>query len=200
LKGRQHCDEKYVKVNGKDCYDLNCTDNITKYQTAHLFVEKRTKKKCEQFFKQVKDSSYDQILACYKKEKHKPMKKRKLFTFVFDGFKNYKSSWSKLFYRVTKCTAGVSIACKKYGLKHNNNASERYNGKLKDVLNGMRGSFKSFEYAEVFMNLQNIMNNFVNPHQQLQGKTPAEAAEIILPLGRNKILGLIKYLINHSDD
>ena len=44
------------------------------------------------------------------------------------------------------------------------------------------------------------MNNFVNPHQQLQGKTPAEAAEIILPLGRNKILGLIKYLIDHSDD
>jgi hypothetical protein len=38
LKGRQHSDEKYVKVDGKDCYDLNCTDNVTKYQTAHLFV------------------------------------------------------------------------------------------------------------------------------------------------------------------
>lgn len=65
---------------------------------------------------------------------------------------------------------------------------------------GCRGSFKSFEYAEVFMNLQCIMNNFVNPHQQLNGKTPSEAADIKISLGRNKILGLIKYLIKHSDD
>jgi len=42
------------------------------------------------------------------------------------------------------------------------------------------------------MNLQHIMNNFVNPHQQLGGKTPAEKAGIKLKLGRNKLLGLIR--------
>ena len=89
---------------------------------------------------------------------------------------------------------GVPIACKKFGLKHNNNPIERYNGKLKDRMNARRGEFKSFSYAEAFMNLQRIMHNFVNPHQELKGKTPAEKAEIKLNLGRNKLLELIEFM------
>jgi hypothetical protein len=44
-----------------------------------------------------------------------------------------------LFYRVTKCVAGVPIAYKKNGLKHNNNSW------LKGRLKVMRGSFRSWE-------------------------------------------------------
>ncbi len=172
---------------------MNVIDSITKYTTAHLFVEKRTKQKCYKFLKQIKDSCYEQILEKYKQEKHKPSKKRKLFTFVFDGFSNYKSAWRKLFYRVTRCLAGVPIACKKHRLKHNNNYIERYNGNIKDRLNGMRSQFKSFEGAEAFMNLKDIIYNFINPHQELGGKTPAEMAEIKLKLGRTKLLNLIRY-------
>ena len=91
-------------------------------------------------------------------------------TFVCDGFENYKSALNKLFFRVTKLQFGVPIACKKFGLKHNNNPIERYNGKLKDRMNARRGEFKSFSYAEAFMNLQRIMHNFVNPHQELKGE------------------------------
>jgi hypothetical protein len=58
----------------------------------------------------------------------------------------------------------------------------------------MRGGFYSFEGGEAFMNLNHIIHNFVNPHQQLSGRTPAEAAEIKLPLKRNKLLDLIKYV------
>ena len=65
---------------------------------------------------------------------------------------------------------------------------------LKDRMNARRGEFKSFVCAESFMNLQRIMHNFVNPNQQLKGKTPAEKAEIKLELGRNKLLELIKYV------
>jgi len=115
-------------------------------------------------------------------------------TFVCDGFENYKSALNKLFFRVTKLQFGVPIACKKFGLKHNNNPIERYNGKLKDRMNARRGEFKSFSYAEAFMNLQRIMHNFVNPHQELKGKTPAEKAEIKLNLGRNKLLELIEFM------
>ena len=43
------------------------------------------------------------------------------------------------------------------------------------------------------MNLQNIIYNFVNPHQEIKGKTPAEEAEINLKLGKNKLLRLIQY-------
>lgn len=187
-------DEKYVKVKGEDNYDLNCIDHITKYLTAHLFVEKRTLEKCVEFLKQIKITCYDQILEQYKKEKHKPKKKRKLITFVSDGFENYKNAWSKLFRVVTKLIFGIPIKAKVAGLEHNNNAIERYNGKIKDRTKTMRGGFGSFEGAEAFMNLKHIIHNFVNPHQELKGGTPAEAAEIYLPLKRNKLLDLIKYV------
>jgi transposase-like protein len=187
-------DEKYVKVKGKECYDLNCIDSVTKYVTAHLFVEKRTVEKCKEFLRQIKVTCYDQILERYKQEKHKPKKKRKLITFVSDGFSNYKTAWSTLFSRVTKMTHGVPIKAKRNGLKHNNNAIERYNGKIKDRIKVMRGDFYAVEGAEAFLNLQHIIHNFVNPHQQLKGRTPAEAADIKLPLKRNKLLSLIKYV------
>lgn len=183
-----------MKVDGKECYDLNCIDHITKFISAHLFVDTRTKENCIKFLSQIKETCYEQILGVYKREKHKPKKKRKLITFVSDKFGNYKSAWSKLFYRVTKLTFGVPIACKKYKLKYNNNHIERHNGKLKDRMNARRGEFKSFKCAEAFMNLQQMIHNFVNPNQALKGKTPAEEAEIKLKLGRNKLLGLIRYI------
>ena len=195
LKGRLHLDEKYVKVNGKDCYDLNCIDSITKYVAAHLFVDKRTKNKCIEFLSQIKTTCYNQILAKYYLKKYTKIDERIIF--VCDGFENYKNAFNKLFYRVATLQFGVPIACEKYRLEHNNNAIERYNGKIKDRLNAMRGEFKNFERAKDFMNLQHIINNFVNPHQELKGKTPAENAEIKIELGRNKLLGLIEYIVQN---
>jgi len=183
-------------VNGKDNYDLNAIDSKTKFVLAHLFVEERTKQKCYEFLKQIKDSCYEQIIETYNKEKHKKVKNRKLINFICDKFANYKSAFSRNFYRIANLSFGVPIACKKYNLEHNNNPIERYNGKIKDRINGMRKGFGSFEGAENFMNLQCVINNFVNPNQELKGKTPAEIAEIFLPLGRNKILGLARYLSN----
>jgi transposase-like protein len=117
-----------------------------------------------------------------------------LFEFVCDGFENYKSAFDKLFYRVATLHFGVPIACRKYGLKHNNNQAERYNGKLDDRLKVIRGGFGSFDGAEAFMNLRRVIHNFVNPNQELGGRTPAEMAEITLPLGRNKLLNIIRFL------
>jgi transposase-like protein len=170
---------------------LNCVDSITKFVSAHLFVDKRTKENCIKFLSQIKERCYSQILARYYTKKFLKIDKR--FVFVCDGFENYRNAFNKLFYRVARLQFGVPIACKKFKLKHNNNPVERYNGKIEDRLNCTRGEFKSFEYAEAFMNLQHIMNNFVNPHQQLEGKTPAEKAGIKLKFGRNKLLGLIRF-------
>jgi len=39
------------------------------------------------------------MLEQYKKERKKPVKKRKLIVFVSDKFENYKVAWKKLFYR-----------------------------------------------------------------------------------------------------
>jgi transposase-like protein len=176
---------------------LNCIDNKTKYMTSHLFFDKRSFENCVKFLSHIKQTCYSQILARYYTRKYFD-KDHRLIKFVCDGFWSYRKAFNKLFYRVAELQFGVPIACKKYGREYNNNAIERYNGKLKDRMNTRRGEFRSFEYAEAFMNLQRVMNNFVNPHQQLQGKTPAEKAEIKLGLGENKLLELIAYIATHN--
>ena len=176
----------------KDDYDLNCIDSKTKYITAHLFVAKRTKKKCVEFLSQIKETCYGQILERHNQERKKPRGERKLITFVSDKFGNYEAAWSNLFSRVTKLLFGVPIACHKFGLEHNNNAIERENGNIKDRIKTMRGGFENFEGAEAFLNLRHIIHNFVNPHQGIKGRTPAEEAEIDLELGRGKILKIIQ--------
>ena len=54
-------------------------------------------------------------------------------------------------------------------------------------------NLSNLEGAKAFLDLRRVMNNFVKSHQQLLGNTPAEMAEIILPLKRNRLLGLIEY-------
>lgn len=171
-------------MKGKDHYDLNCIDHVTKYITAHLFVEKRTLPKCVEFLKQIKVTSYEQVIESYKK--------RRKIIFVSDGFENYKNAFNKLFFRVATLHFGVPIRAKRAGLEHNNNPIERYNGDIKNRIKIMRGGFRSFEKAEAFLNFKHIIHNFIKPHLSLNGKTPAEAAEIDWKLGRNKLLNIIK--------
>ena len=144
--------------------------------------------------KQIKESCYDQILYVYRKEKHKKVEDRELIEFVCDKFANYKTAFSKLFYRVCKLNFGVPIACKKYNLEHNNNPIERYNGKIKDRIKNIRSGFKKFEDARNFMNLRRVIYNFVNPHQELGGETPAEKSGVDLELERNKLMSLIEFV------
>ena len=165
-----------------------------------MFVEKRTKQKCYEFLKQIKDSCYKQIIETYNQEKHKKVCDRKLINFVCDKFASYKSAFSRNFYRIANLSFGVPIACKKYHLEHNNNPIERYNGKIDDRIKNIRSGFKNFNDARCFMDLRRVIHNFVNPNQQLKGKTPAEMAEINLELGRNKLLNLVRYLANKRTD
>ena len=127
-----------------------------------------------------------------KKRSIKKKKKRKLAIFVSDGFENYKDGAKHYFNRTAKIVFGVPIACKKYKLNHNNNPIEKYNQDIKDQIKTKR-HFGSFEGAKEFLDLRHIIKNFVNPHQSLKGKTPAEETEIKLNLGRDKLKNLIKY-------
>lgn len=167
---------------------------------AHSFVDKRTKQKCYEFLRQIKYSCYEQIIKQFNNEKHKKVENRELIKFVCDKFANYKSAFSRNFYRIANLSFGVPIACKKYNLKHNNNPVERYNGKISDRIKNIRGGFKNFDDAKCFMDLRRTIHNFVNPNQQLNGKTPAEMAGINLNLKRNKLLWLARYLANKEND
>jgi hypothetical protein len=53
-------------------------------------------------------------------------------------------------------------------------------------------NFGSIPRAENFLNLKRIIHNFINPHMQLKGITPAEKARINLEIKQNKPLNLIK--------
>ena len=159
---------------------------------AHTFTDERNRKNCIEFLSQIKNTCYNQILEKYYLKKYTGMDERIIF--VCDGFENYKNAFNKLFYRVAILQFGVPIACKKYGLKYNNNSIERYNGKISDRIRSIRSGFKNFVDAEHFFDLRRVIHNFVNPNQELQGKTPAEVAGINLELGRNKLLELIQFV------
>ena len=191
-----------MTVGKKGCHDINTIDSKTKFVVEEEFMKSRTKKRMHKYFKRIKENIYGQLLERYKKEKHKPTKKRKLFSFIQDGFKNYKSGSTKYFCRVCKIVSGVPIACKKYGLEHNNNAIERYNQDIKDRYKTTR-HWGSFQSAKKVLKMRQIIHNFVNPHQELKGKTPAEVAEIKYGLGKNKLLNLVELtakLKNFGDD
>ena len=148
---------------------------------------------CVLFLNQIKKTCYKQILKIYRKEKNKKSKDKNLIVFVSDGFENYKNAFNKLFCYVAKLVFGIPIKLKKHGVKHNNNAIERYNSDIDDRIKTMR-HFGSFERARYFLNLKHMVHNFVNPHMQLKGRTPAEEANIDLKLRRNKLLNLIKFV------
>jgi len=180
-----------MKVGKKDHYDINTIDSKTKYVVEEGFMKSRSRKKIDAYYKRIKLMIYPQVLKKYKKEKEQKKKQRKLFIFVSDGFQNYKHSAKKSFGRVCKIVFGVPIACKKYGLKHNNNAIEKYNQEIEDRYKTTR-HWGNFQSAKHTLKMRQIIHNFVNPHMELKGKTPAEAAEINVDLGRNKLLKLIE--------
>jgi transposase-like protein len=181
-----------MKVGKKECFDINTIDGKTKFVLEEEFMVSRTLRRIRDYFSRIRVIIYDQVLEKYYQEKSKPPEKRKLITFVSDGFENYWNGAFKHFNRVCKIVFGVPIACKKYGLKHNNNPIEKYNQDIEDRYKTTR-HWGSFESAKATLKIRQIIHNFVNPHMKLKGKTPAEAAGIKLDLGRNKLLKLIEF-------
>ena len=72
-----------------------------------------------------------------------------------------------------------------------NRPIERYHNEIREKLKARRG-LGNDESAQTFSELLKINYNFVKPHQGLNGKTPAQAANINLNLGDDKYLDLIK--------
>lgn len=191
IKGNIHYDEKYINVRGYNKYNLNAIDDKTKFILSENLVSKRSLSLCKSFLGKIKRWCYKQIITQYKKERKKPRSKRKLVTFVCDKFSNYGTAWKRLFNRIAKLDFGVPIACRKYGLKHNNNSVERHNREIKKRMYSLT-VFQTMEGAKSTLSLLAFVHNYVNSHTELNGKTPAEEAELYLPLKKNKLLNLIR--------
>lgn len=154
------------------------------------FIESRTLDEFDDFFKGLKKGIGTQVHEVFSRERNKPPKERKLITFVSDKLEQYKTAFNRYFYRIARLVHGVSIACRRYGLKYNNNPIERHNQDIKQRYKVMR-HFKSFVSAEAFLKLRRAVYNFVRTHQGLK-RTPAEAAGIDIGLARNRLLDLIR--------
>ena len=153
-------------------------------------VWSRTLEEFDEFFRELKRRIGGQIHGVFRRERHKSPRERKLVTFVTDELGQYRRAFNRYFYRIAKLVFGVPIACRRYGLEHNNNSIERHNQDIKQRYKVMR-HFKSFASAEAFLSLRRAVYNHVRTHQELNG-FPAEAADIRLELGRNRLLDLIR--------
>lgn len=174
IKGNVHADEVIVKVKGKKKYYWGAKDRKTKYKLAKKLTHKRDKFGAKNIFKKLKHNC-----------KGRPPK------IITDKLGQYRRAYNKYFYRTeTKLVHGVPIACKKYGLEHNNNCIERDNERIKGRYKTMRG-FNGFKSAQDILFLIDNCHNYIDPHPELGWKTPAEVAGIDLQLGRKKLLNLI---------
>ena len=72
-----------------------------------------------------------------------------------------------------------------------NRPIERHHNEIRERLKARRG-LGNDESAQTFSELLKINHNFVKPHDGLDGKTPAQAANLDLNLGKDKYLDLIK--------
>lgn len=191
IEGNIHYDEKYVRVKDHWEFRLTAIDSRTKFVLAEDTVVLRTIAACITFLRVIKVWCCAQMLERYQRDRRKPPEERRLVTFVSDKFANYKNAFNKLFYRIAVLKFGVPIACKKYGLEHNNNPVERHNREIGRRVNSL-SVFQTHEGAASTLTLCKFVYNYVTPHNSLRGVTPAEAAGLYLPLGRNKLLGLIR--------
>jgi len=67
----------------------------------------------------------------------------------------------------------------------------RYNQELSrrfDALN----MFQTPRGAQATSTLCKVLHNYATPHSMLHGKTPAQCAKLIFPLGENRLLDHIK--------
>ncbi|MFH1821225.1 MAG: DDE-type integrase/transposase/recombinase [Methanobacteriota archaeon] len=187
VKGRIHVDELVVKVGGKRCYVLHAVDSKTKYCFEGTLDRHRNTKAYEGFFKRLKRRMGRQIRALFEREGHKPPKQRGLVIFVSDKLGAIKRAFNRHLYRIARLVHGVPIACKRFGLRFNNNPVERRNQDVKQRYKVMRG-FKSFQSARAFLRLCTVVYNFVRHGTK---ETPAHRARVWPGLGRNRLADLI---------
>jgi transposase-like protein len=167
IRGSVHSDEVYIPLNGEKIPYFCSRDRKTKYTLTAILAMKK-------FYIYVKE--------IFRRLKHEFANRPKhLFS---DKLGHYKKAFKKYFLRTAKLTFGVPIACKKHGLKYNNNCIERFNEFVREICKVFR-NFKNLESAFDQLELHRICLNFLHLLASLKTKkkkkrTPAEAAGVNL--------------------
>jgi len=167
-----HTDEMALNVKGGWKWLWNVIDHNTRFLLASRVSSKREIKDARKLFARAKQTA----------------KKRPSFV-VTDGFLPYRDAVKKEFYTMKQETEHIGLA-NIHGFV-NNNIVERLHGTMRErnkIMRGLGNNGSSEQIVDGFK----IYYNFVRPHMGLNGRTPAEVANVPLRLGENKWMSLIK--------
>lgn len=174
-----HSDEMALNVKGGWKWLWNLIDHKTRFLLASNVTEKREAGDARVIFAEAKNIS----------------KKRPAFV-VTDGLRSYGDAFKKEFFtHKAPKTEHISLASI-HGFV-NNNIVERLHGTIRERNKVMRGLGNNGSAPEILEGYK-IYYNFIRPHMGLNGRTPAEAANLPLQFGDNKWLDLIRMSANGS--
>jgi transposase-like protein len=157
-------------VGGPWFYLWNIMDNQTRFLLTSRFSFNRDYTEASEAFKQARTVT-----------KEAPS------VVVTDGLPSYVGAYAQDFKELRNI-----VHLSRSSLKSGRNARiERLNGTVREREKVMR-SLKHEKSGQELLNAYRVWYNYVRPHMGLGGLTPAQAAEIPLELGRNKMLNLIR--------
>jgi transposase-like protein len=162
-----------ARVSGKWLWIWNGIDKETRFMLASMISEKRMIEDARRAFQKVK-----------------AVGKIKPDSIVADGLHSYEDAFKKEFFTLRNPRT-EHVCMPRFIDSTNNNLIERLNGTVREREKVMRG-FKKEESAQQILEGFRAYYNFIRKHQSLEGKTPAEMANIDLSLERNRWMDLIK--------
>jgi len=176
VSGKWHADETVENVNGKNRWLWNLLDSESRFLIASRLTKSRTDMDARNLF-------LDGLDRTNKAPK----------TIVTDGLVSYANAYDQtLRYKGAK-----HIRKPRFIDLANNNRIERLHPSMRERTKVMRG-FDSDSTASDRMQGYRLYYNFIRPHQALDGKTPAQAANLDLELGRNKWKSMIAQSVKNG--
>jgi transposase-like protein len=173
VSGIWHSGEMALNVNGDFKWLWNVMDNESRFWLATQITEKRGIVDARNVLAQASSIS-----------KIRPM------AVVTDGLRAYQDAIPKEFYTM-KAPRTEHVRIPNIRNRSNNNMVERLHGTIRQRNKVMRGLDEE-STAQTMMDGMRIYYNFIRPHVALNGKTPAQKANIDLELRDNKWLSLVK--------
>ena len=170
--GIWHTDEMAINIKGQFNWLWNVMDHETRFLLASQISQRREVRDARSVFQNAKR------VANGKPE-----------IMVTDGLKAYIKAFKKEFYTLRNPRT-KHIRKPRFVDKANNNIVERMQGSIREREKVLR-ALKSLNENQVIDGFR-IYYNFIRPHQALNGKTPAEMANLDLGLEGNKWLTLIQ--------
>jgi len=181
LSGVWNCDEMKTKmaheepINGERFYWLwNALDNGSRYLVASHLTRGRTHKDARTFFETAK-----------KQAKRDP---RAIFS---DGLDSYRGEYTPIGTEVPAHIANVSIRS-----HTGNHRVERLHNTMREREKVMRHLKRAHSAEKILKGFRGYYN-FIRPHSALKGRTPAQEAAVLIQLGTNRWLDLIRQAARH---